>query len=83
MSPHTDPDSCPHTYMASTSTTELFPPPLPFVCNLRFFVSGMLTITDFINILHRYYKSPMVSGMDLTVCGCGQDGMGFPSAYDT
>lgn len=21
---------------------------------------GMLTITDFINILHRYYKSPMV-----------------------
>lgn len=27
----------------------------------------MLTITDFINILHRYYKSPMVSGMDLTV----------------
>lgn len=22
--------------------------------------SGMLTITDFINILHRYYKSPMV-----------------------
>ncbi|XP_017719116.1 PREDICTED: 5'-AMP-activated protein kinase subunit gamma-2 [Rhinopithecus bieti] len=23
---------------------------------------GMLTITDFINILHRYYKSPMVSG---------------------
>lgn len=28
----------------------------------------MLTITDFINILHRYYKSPMVSGIDLTVC---------------
>uniref|UniRef100_A0A669QQW4 Protein kinase AMP-activated non-catalytic subunit gamma 2 n=1 Tax=Phasianus colchicus TaxID=9054 RepID=A0A669QQW4_PHACC len=24
---------------------------------------GMLTITDFINILHRYYKSPMVSMM--------------------
>lgn len=23
----------------------------------------MLTITDFINILHRYYKSPMVSMM--------------------
>lgn len=27
------------------------PPPHP---------AGMLTITDFINILHRYYKSPMV-----------------------
>lgn len=26
-------------------------------------VTGMLTITDFINILHRYYKSPMVSMM--------------------
>lgn len=38
----------------------------------------MLTITDFINILHRYYKSPMVSGMDLAVCECGQDGMVFP-----
>lgn len=25
--------------------------------------TGMLTITDFINILHRYYKSPMVSMM--------------------
>ena len=23
--------------------------------------AGMLTITDFINILHRYYKSPLVS----------------------
>lgn len=48
-------------------TTEVFPPPLSFVFNLWFFVSGMLTITDFINILHRYYKSPMVSVMDLTV----------------
>uniref|UniRef100_A0A8C9DJK4 Protein kinase AMP-activated non-catalytic subunit gamma 2 n=1 Tax=Prolemur simus TaxID=1328070 RepID=A0A8C9DJK4_PROSS len=27
---------------------------------------GMLTITDFINILHRYYKSPMVTNMLLT-----------------
>lgn len=26
-----------------------------------FFLTGMLTITDFINILHCYYKSPMVS----------------------
>lgn len=25
------------------------------------FLLGMLTITDFINILHRYYKSPLVS----------------------
>ena len=25
-------------------------------------ISGMLTITDFINILHKYYKSPEVSG---------------------
>lgn len=24
------------------------------------FIAGMLTITDFIIILHRYYKSPMV-----------------------
>lgn len=24
------------------------------------FIPGMLTITDFIIILHRYYKSPMV-----------------------
>lgn len=23
--------------------------------------TGMLTITDFINILHRYYRSPLVS----------------------
>lgn len=31
----------------------------------------MLTITDFINILHRYYKSPMVSMMlscTFTIC---------------
>lgn len=28
------------------------------------FSPGMLTITDFINILHRYYRSPMV-GCDL------------------
>ena len=33
----------------------------------------MLTITDFINILHRYYKSPMVSAgkpyvRDLWMC---------------
>uniref|UniRef100_A0A8I5SYI8 Protein kinase AMP-activated non-catalytic subunit gamma 2 n=1 Tax=Pongo abelii TaxID=9601 RepID=A0A8I5SYI8_PONAB len=27
---------------------------------------GMLTITDFINILHRYYKSPMVTNVLLT-----------------
>lgn len=25
------------------------------------FLTGMLTITDFINILHCYYRSPMVS----------------------
>ncbi|XP_012589321.1 PREDICTED: 5'-AMP-activated protein kinase subunit gamma-1 [Condylura cristata] len=29
---------------------------------------GMLTITDFINILHRYYKSPMVSLLLLIAC---------------
>uniref|UniRef100_A0A452RCB9 CBS domain-containing protein n=1 Tax=Ursus americanus TaxID=9643 RepID=A0A452RCB9_URSAM len=28
---------------------------------------GMLTITDFINILHRYYKSPMVSARNPSV----------------
>lgn len=27
--------------------------------------AGMLTITDFINILHRYYKSPLVSGVSV------------------
>lgn len=26
--------------------------------------AGMLTITDFINILHRYYRSPLVSAPD-------------------
>lgn len=32
------------------------------VSNVSVCVSaGMLTITDFINILHRYYKSPLVS----------------------
>lgn len=29
-----------------------------------FFITGMLTITDFIIILHRYYKSPMVGPPD-------------------
>ena len=27
---------------------------------ILFLILGMLTITDFITILHRYYKSPMV-----------------------
>lgn len=34
----------------------------------------MLTITDFINILHRYYRSPLVSATGL---GTGQ-GTGWP-----
>uniref|UniRef100_A0A8C2Q8P9 Protein kinase, AMP-activated, gamma 2 non-catalytic subunit a n=1 Tax=Cyprinus carpio TaxID=7962 RepID=A0A8C2Q8P9_CYPCA len=32
---------------------------------LSCFSAGMLTITDFINILHRYYKSPMVQIYEL------------------
>ena len=39
-----------------------------FIFNIRFSVPGMLTITDFINILHRYYKSPMVSARNPYVC---------------
>lgn len=31
--------------------------------------AGMLTITDFINILHRYYRSPLVSAMGRIWCG--------------
>ncbi|KAM3877846.1 LOW QUALITY PROTEIN: 5'-AMP-activated protein kinase subunit gamma-1-like [Diretmus argenteus] len=31
----------------------------------RCFTAGMLTITDFINILHRYYKSPLVQIYEL------------------
>lgn len=30
--------------------------------------AGMLTITDFINILHRYYKSPLVSSASELHC---------------
>lgn len=33
-----------------------------------FSLAGMLTITDFINILHCYYKSPMVSANTLIAC---------------
>ncbi|XP_032993862.1 5'-AMP-activated protein kinase subunit gamma-1 isoform X1 [Lacerta agilis] len=40
-----------------TAKVELF---LPFFCHI-----GMLTITDFINILHRYYKSAMVQIYEL------------------
>ena len=37
---------------------------IPLLSNLHLydmFFIGMLTITDFINILRRYYKSPLVS----------------------
>lgn len=40
------------------------------------FIAGMLTITDFIIILHRYYKSPMVGPLDRKCCwdkGCMGD----------
>lgn len=33
---------------------------LILMCFITVFTAGMLTITDFIIILHRYYKSPMV-----------------------
>ncbi|MBN3319761.1 AAKG2 kinase, partial [Atractosteus spatula] len=36
----------------------------PALCCIYIF-TGMLTITDFINILHRYYKSPMVQIYEL------------------
>lgn len=40
------------------------------LCLLHFLAifSGMLTITDFINILHRYYRSPMVGCDPCLLC---------------
>lgn len=38
--------------------------------------TGMLTITDFINILHRYYRSPLVSAPDCEGHGPALRGMG-------
>lgn len=42
----------------------------------------MLTITDFINILHRYYKSALVRTLSLqteaTALPLGPLGLGFP-----
>ncbi|XP_036400963.1 5'-AMP-activated protein kinase subunit gamma-1-like isoform X2 [Megalops cyprinoides] len=37
----------------------------PFLSYFPVSLPGMLTITDFINILHRYYKSPMVQIYEL------------------
>ncbi|KAM6468932.1 5'-AMP-activated protein kinase subunit gamma-1 isoform 1-T1 [Liasis olivaceus] len=53
--------------LLASSSYPAFPLPLPGVTSshLFFFLTGMLTITDFINILHRYYKSAMVQIYEL------------------
>uniref|UniRef100_A0A3Q2P053 Protein kinase, AMP-activated, gamma 3b non-catalytic subunit n=1 Tax=Fundulus heteroclitus TaxID=8078 RepID=A0A3Q2P053_FUNHE len=38
---------------------------IPLWCQMFIRTAGMLTITDFINILHRYYKSPLVQIYEL------------------
>ena len=44
--------------------------------------AGMLTITDFINILHRYYRSPLVSAAGRARVGV-RAGMGQGGAVPT
>lgn len=46
--------------------------------------TGMLTITDFINILHRYYRSPLVSATMRAwgIRTCMAQGVAVPTTPD-